>query len=390
MFRILLVILAFAPVIANGCEFEELSFSANFESGRLDNCELNQSGQYVLTFMPEDKTVNPSPWYYFSVQTKVPKTVNILLTFEGYTPRYLPKVSKDQVNWNGLAFDTNEQGMLVELDVSSTPTYVAAQRPVPNDAYTTWLKSAGNKFNIQAFSLGNSSEGRAISAFVLENKDNTEWVVFIGRQHPPEVTGAVAMFSFLDEFLTTTASQKAFLSRFNVLVVPNLNPDGVANGHWRHNLGHKDLNRDWNTFSQPETKAVKTYLDKITQGGGKIVMGMDFHSTYNNVFYSIPMEENIAPTSLVIDWLAALQEKTKGVFKVVDKPGTSPGKGVFKQFIADTYKVHGVTYEVGDNEPDEKTRYVARHAANTLISTLIATAPESFYIDNCKQTNCEK
>lgn len=50
-------------------------------------------------------------------------------------------------------------------------------------------------------------------------------------------------------------------------------------------------------------------------------------------FYTIPVDESIAPSDMVVDWLAELQTQTRGVFKVVDKPGTSPGKGVFKQFF---------------------------------------------------------
>ncbi|MEP4892484.1 MAG: M14 family metallopeptidase [Aliiglaciecola sp.] len=382
MIRFLLVVLAFAAPVTYGCEFEDVSFSAKFEAGSLDSCELNKNGEYVLTFLPEDKPINPSPWYYFSVKSTTAKKIDVVLTFDGFAPRYLPKVSTDQMSWQPIAFDTNDMSMSLSLDVTNKPLYVAAQRPIPNSAYDAWLDKAAQTYAFEPFAIGKSTAGRTLSAFTLQKPDNKEWVILLGRQHPPEVTGAVAMFAFLDEFLAYTASKSEFLSRFNVLVVPNINPDGVAEGHWRHSLGHKDLNRDWNVFSQPETRAVKQYLDVITNGGGKIVMGMDFHSTHNNVFYTIPQDEKIAPTEMVVTWLSSLQEKTAGVFKVNDKPGTSPGRGVFKQFFADVYKVHGVTYEVGDNEPDEKTRYVAKHAAKTLIQTLNATPPEAFYIEN--------
>ena len=35
---------------ANACEFSDVSFSADFVSGSLDSCHLNDSGEYVLTF----------------------------------------------------------------------------------------------------------------------------------------------------------------------------------------------------------------------------------------------------------------------------------------------------------------------------------------------------
>ena len=373
---------------ANACEFSDVSFSADFVSGGLDSCHLNDSGEYVLTFLPEDKPINPSPWFYFSVTAKQPQSVAIVLRFDGFSPRYLPKFSRDKKHWSYLPFDTKGDGMTITLEATSTPLYIAAQKPILNDDYTSWMEKAAKQFAIQPVTLGQSIEGRDIAGFTLSKESNKEWVIFVGRQHPPEVTGAVAMFAFLEEFLTTTQNASAFLSRFNVLVVPNINPDGVYHGHWRHNLGHKDLNRDWNVFAQPETRAVKAYLDKITDAGGKIVMGMDFHSTHNNVFYTIPQTESIAPTTMVVSWLDNLQQKTKGVFKVLDKPGTSPGKGVFKQFMADVYNVHGVTYEVGDNEPDVKTRYVARHAAKTLIDVLLDTKAEDFVLNTCPAESC--
>ena len=389
MFRILIVLFTICASSSYACEFDKVRFSASFESGSLDSCTKTQDGQYVLTFLPEDKPINPSPWYYFSVSSSSERSIEVTLSFDGYSPRYLPKISKDNKSWQPIEFDTNENGMTITLNVGEAPLYVAAQQPITNAVYDNWLNYAEGKFGISPFVLGKSLEGRNINAFAVTHDDNKEWVVFVGRQHPPEVTGAVAMFSFLESFLSEMNINSDFTKRFNVLVVPNLNPDGVSNGHWRHSKGHKDLNRDWNVFSQPETRAVKTYLDGITALGGKIVMGMDFHSTHHNVFYTIPQEENIAPKLMVVNWLSELQEQTNGVFKVLDKPGTSPGKGVFKQYFADVYNVHGVTYEVGDNEPNEKTRYVAKHAAKTLISTLVNTPPEAFYIKDCEQVTCE-
>ena len=39
------------------------------------------------------------------------------------------------------------------------------------------------------------------------------------------------------------------------------NPDGVDSGYWRHNSNGVDLNRDWIEFTQPETKAIKQFLE---------------------------------------------------------------------------------------------------------------------------------
>ena len=130
MFRLLFIALAFASPVTLACEFEGVTFSADFEAGKLDSCEVDENGTYVLSFLPEDKPINPSPWYYFSVtasgdsSSKQAEKVDVVLTFDGYTPRYLPKVSYDQKSWEITAFDTTEQGMTISLPVSKRPLYV--------------------------------------------------------------------------------------------------------------------------------------------------------------------------------------------------------------------------------------------------------------------------
>ena len=63
-----------------------------------------------------------------------------------------------------------------------------------------------------------------------------------------------------------------------------MNPDGVDNGHWRHNANGVDLNRDWTGFNQPETSNIKNFLKKKTKEGYDFTLGVDFHSTWQDVY----------------------------------------------------------------------------------------------------------
>ena len=36
---------------------------------------------------------------------------------------------------------------------------------------------------------------------------------------------------------------------------------------WRHNANGVDLNRDWTAFTQPETQAIKNYLEVQVKEG---------------------------------------------------------------------------------------------------------------------------
>ena len=90
-----------------------------------------------------------------------------------------------------------------------------------------------------------------------------EFIVIVGRQHPPEVTGSLNLFPFLATVLGDSSLARQFRARYQLIIYPFLNPDGVALGHWRHNTGGVDLNRDWGPFTQPETRLVRDHVDDI-------------------------------------------------------------------------------------------------------------------------------
>lgn len=75
---------------------------------------------------------------------------------------------------------------------------------------------------------------------MASNPDAENVVLLIGRQHPPEVTGAIAMVAFVEQLLRDEEGPCelcAFHADTNLVIVPLVNPDGVDAGNWRHNFG---------------------------------------------------------------------------------------------------------------------------------------------------------
>ena len=68
-------------------------------------------------------------------------------------------------------------------------------------------------------------------------------------------------------------------------------------------------------------------------------------------------------------WLGNLA-KTLPNFEVEEKPGISQNPGIFKQYIADTYGVHSVTYEVGDSSDRNEITLVAKTSAMLLMKQM--------------------
>ena len=363
---------------AQACQFDSVTFDDNFSAARLDGCKQLSDTQYRLQIEPENRPINSSPWYAFKVKSPSAKSITVEMVFDGDAPRYLPKVSKDGDRWQSIPFEINNKVMSIELDVDSQDLWVAGQEIIDNQDYDQWL----DKFNpkgIRKELLGKSTQGRDIKVIYSERNNSKEWLVFLGRQHPPEITGALAMFPFVESLFEDNELAKAFRQRFNLLIVLNINPDGVEEGNWRHNVNGLDLNRDWRNFSQVETQLIRDAIADIHSKGDKLVFAMDFHSTRQDVFYTMPSDYALAPSMLVVDWLADLKRVVGSNFTVRNAPGSSPDKGVFKQFIADTYKVQGVTYEMGDNTDRELIKFVAVKAAETLMDKMLKTPSEDFY-----------
>jgi hypothetical protein len=59
-------------------------------------------------------------------------------------------------------------------------------------------------------------------------------------------------------------------------------------------------------------------------------------------------------------------------FEVVQKPGNKPNNGVSKQYFADNYHVHAITYEMGDETDRDKIKAIAKNASTLLMETMLS------------------
>ena len=108
---------------------------------------------------------------------------------------------------------------------------------------------------VEGTTVGRSVGGQRLCRLGIGDQKAERAVVIIGRHHPPETTGSLALMRFVEEIAGDSDLARSFRGQFHCVVMPLLNPDGVDAGNWRHNLGRVDLNRDWKGFAQPETRA---------------------------------------------------------------------------------------------------------------------------------------
>ncbi|MEM7612207.1 MAG: M14 family metallopeptidase [Pseudomonadota bacterium] len=335
------------------CDNGIILLDKNFSGGGYAECAVSDGGAFSVVVRPEDKPpINVSPWYAMRLSARSDATATIRIdVVDGYA-RYWPKISVDQRKWQRLdaskvQFSEDGNSLLIEVPVSTQGLYVSAQELVTEDWYTQWFDELRAQPDMTVALIGHSRLGRPLLAASLG--DQPEIIVLLGRQHPPEITGALAMRHFVNTVLAETELARAFRERYQLLIVPFINPDGVNRGHWRHNTGSTDLNRDWGPFTQPETQSVRDLLAAKAKNGQEPALMFDFHSTRRNLFYTQTPEEFPPGEDVVGDWIAAAAARLPWL-DYTREASTPSEQANSKNYFYKTYGITAVTYELGDEE----------------------------------------
>ena len=364
-------------------EFPEdgVVFDSQFASARLSACARLGPDRFEAITEPENRPINGSPWFAFRVRSATPKTISIRLACSGTRLRYIPKISVDGHRWiplpNG-AFvpgPAADEGT-VHVDVGPEPLWIAAQEMVTVAQLDSWSRSLERLPFVTRTESGRSRAGRPLHRLDLDAAapgKKAGFVVVIGRQHPPEVTGTLALLRFVETVAGDTPLARAFRERFALLVVPLVNPDGVALGHWRHNLDGVDTNRDWAAFAQPETRAVRDTV-LAARRTSRLLLHLDFHSTFSDVFYTQPDEKPTDPPGFTRDWLAGIAQRVPA-YEVRRTPNATPTQATSHHWAHREFGVPAITYEIGDNTDRVLLQAVAAAAAESMMERLLALPP---------------
>jgi cytosolic carboxypeptidase protein 6 len=363
-----------------------ITFENDFEGARLNGITQDNDTLFTAIIAAENYPINPSPWYAFKVSAKTPRTIWIHLTYLNAKHRYFPKISRDGKTWQTVdstdcrlekdtvsktrTFQENalSEFAYVRIRVDERPLWVAAQELMTSKTVSDWTKILRKNSFVSKEIIGKTAQNRPLTAIRIgENKDDSKIMIVIGRLHPPEVTGQLAMQTFVETLCENSETAQKFRQNYTVFVVPMMNPDGVDNGHWRHNSGGIDLNRDWADFNQKETQIVRDFLRKKLNGTNrKLYFGIDFHSTWDDIFYTNTVEKPTNMDGLIKQWFAEL-EKAIPNYKVNARPSKIAPGVISKAFFNREFNAEALVYEVGDNTPRDFTVLKSKTAAEKLM-----------------------
>ncbi|MDY7396819.1 M14 family metallopeptidase [Aureibaculum sp. 2210JD6-5] len=351
--------------------------SNEFDGARLNGFEQENDSTALVIIHPENAPINNSPYYAFKTWSNTTKPFYFKFQYpKGYKHRYIPKLN---INGKWSILDTTQVFkqdtiVTVKLNLTETPITVAAQEINSSTDVKNWYSDLikGKEGVVTVESAGKSRLGKNLPVLNI-SKDNTkdkDVIVLITRQHPPEVTGYFAFQSFLIEILQEDKLSQQFLNKYHIIAFPIMNPDGVDLGHWRHNEGGVDLNRDWGEYNQPEIKQVVSYINKtLKRNRAKLILGLDFHSTWYDVFYTNTDRENTNLPNFEEKWFTALEEKIPD-YKVNEASANS-NRPTSKGWFLNGQNAVGITYEIGDDTPREFIKLKGKVSAEEMMKILI-------------------
>lgn len=326
-----------------------------FDGARADEIRFSNDTIYA-TISPENKPINASAWFALAIWAKTNQEVHLTLKYTHHKHRYVPKTSSDQSNWQSISreavvFNRDSTQATFSLSITTDTLWVAAQEIISSTATNLWVDRTLNTHEFLKKELvGKTPAGNDIVLIKHEQGQVKPSVVFIARQHPPEVPGGVIAFrSFFNRVMDQSSLSRSFREKFNVYTFPLLNPDGADAGHWRHNANGKDLNRDWITFSQPETQIARDYLLLKSQEGKKVVFGIDFHTSYTGPYLLIldSLNEQKLPTKIIPEWTDAIPTNHPAVVGMQYRRRSQELPYCYNWFFRE-FGAEAVTYEDGD------------------------------------------
>ncbi len=356
-------------------EIDGIRVDNRFDGARMNGISKLNDTTFVVDIKPERLPINDSPWFAFRIGSDTTRTIDLILQYHGGHHRYRPKISTDGKNWDlipdvKVSEDSLQARFSLQLD--TVPVWISAQELIVSKDIYNWVNNLREKpYVLEISSAGRSARGKDLPFVRIgkSGKEKKDIVVVLGRMHPPEVTGFMALQTFVNHLLVRDHLSENFFNRFEVWLFPLLNPDGVDMGHWRYNANGVDLNRDWAYFRQPETDQISRFiLQRAKEGKNKVVLGLDFHSMSHDTYYVFDDTFKTRLPGFKRIFTAAID---RHVYPFpTDYEPTPMSEPYAKTWFYVQFGAESIIYEVGDQTPRDIIRKKARAAATELLSLL--------------------
>ncbi|MBB3182253.1 carboxypeptidase family protein [Variovorax sp. Sphag1AA] len=254
-----------------------IHIDASIPSGRITVLSADNPADIRLE-IPTDANSFYRGWYYFrSSGVRGQKCTYRLMNAGGFPDRpgfenpwmdTGPLASYDGIRWFRVPATFDGKVYSFEHQAESDICYYAPFAPYPAERDQKLIASLQGSPLVRVRTLGHSAQGRPIDLLTVGVESSEKkacWV--IARQHPSETQGGFFIEGMLERLLDSNDPvARTLLEKATFHIVPNMNPDGSANGFFRTNTLGVDLNREWGAPSldrSPEVCVVRGAMEQI-------------------------------------------------------------------------------------------------------------------------------
>ena len=136
-----------------------------FPGARLNNFEAINDSTFKATISPENFPINISAYYGIRLKSDTIRNVTIELHYTKHAHRYVPKTSKDGINWEALTdmdYDTLQARNIcaVRLSLGPEPLYLCGQELKASPQITEWTQKQSLHADAKMSVVGKSRLGR--------------------------------------------------------------------------------------------------------------------------------------------------------------------------------------------------------------------------------------
>ena len=118
-------------------------FSNDFDGARLNNVIQKNDSTFILSVLPENIPINPSPYYAFKVISNTTKRINLEFDYPyGYKHRYTPKIYFEN-KWSiadTLSFIETNNKSILKVVVGNKSKIISAQELNSSSIVYEWVE----------------------------------------------------------------------------------------------------------------------------------------------------------------------------------------------------------------------------------------------------------
>jgi len=259
-------------------------FNSNFDSGNLANVVEADTNSFTAEIETTyDGSYYPY-WFCFRVDNALDKTFDVNFTnlHSGFDDCYYYYTDDPNGTWTRSGSAITKTTL---THTAATDTVYIARSPFTSYAA---MRAYLNGLDYPYCSLqdGNSVQGRKVSALTItdptvDDSLKTKFLITSGV-HAGERNGQYITKKMMEWLVSSSAYN--FRRKAIVMIMPQLNPDGIFHGTNRNNLNVQDLNRRWDNDSpQPEAAYGIAVIGEFAPD-----YGIDLHGEALTALYKQP------------------------------------------------------------------------------------------------------